>query len=96
MVVRNVILSAVCISSALWAAPLTAVSKPNAAVSEGAVPNKLFKFESATVRGIGEMTGFSIVTGSVPDDDSPIKLDRSFKDALLQNIDKESVEQSFQ
>lgn len=96
MLLRNAVLSAVCISSALWADPVTTISKSSAGVTEVIAPNKLIKFDSATVKNYEGNPETIVVPGMVIYDDSFVAPDRSFKDALMQNVDKESMERSCQ
>jgi hypothetical protein len=52
---------------------------------------KRFEFESADVNGYIDVPGFAIIIDKGKIDEIPLRLERSFRDELRENIDKEKI-----
>jgi len=52
---------------------------------------KKFEFESANVNGFNDIHGFAFISGSLENGEIPLRLERSFKDELKENVDKEKI-----
>jgi hypothetical protein len=67
------------------------ISKENQELLQGREVSKKVSFDAAKVEGHNEFHGIIVVNGGDDAEDIEVKLNRSFRDNLSENVDKESI-----